>query len=299
MKIGLGKAIIFCVVCAALCVYWIAPKPAHKAIGQLSLVTRADGAKISYYQSGPKTGQRVLLLASLGRSVSDYNALVTALNDAGYRTLAVDVRGVGRSKLAPDQKPLDLFGLAQDISSAVKDSGSQGKIVVIGHAFGNRLARTYATQYPHTTKSLVLIAAGGSQKLDPEQRITQALINSFNWKLLPPKRGAEIKYAFFADENTVPSTWKRGWYKPAAELQIGAVRSTPLEQWRAGGGQVPILVLQAAQDRIAPAALTSQKLKTDFPKRVHVVTIEGAGHALLPEQPKIIAEEIINFINLP
>ena len=297
MKISLGKAIIFCVVGAALCVYWIAPKPAYKAIGQLSLVTRADGAKISYYQSGPQDGQRVLLLASLGRSVSDYNALVVALNHAGYHTLAVDVRGVGRSKLAPDQKPLDLFGLAQDISSAVKDSGSQGKVVVIGHAFGNRLARTYATQYPHNTKGIILIAAGGAQPLNPEQRITQALTNSFNWKLLPPKRNAEIKYAFFADENTVPSSWKRGWYTSAAEIQIGAVRSTPLTQWRAGGGHAPILVLQAAQDRIAPAALTSQKLKADFPQRVYVVTIEGAGHALLPEQPKIIAEKIIRFMN--
>ena len=297
MKPALTGTLLALLLGAGLYGLWIFPKPADTPLGQQAVVITRDGAKIAYYQSGPD-GPNVVLLASLGRSVSDFNRLVPKLNQAGFHTIAVDFRGVGASRLAPGQKKLTLFDLAGDIKTALKDSGAAETepIFIIGHAFGNRVARAYATQNADRVKAIVLLAAGGSQKLRPGQRVPRAMRHSFEWTMFPPRRVAEIKYAFFADDNAVPGSWKRGWYKQAAELQIAAVRATPVAKWRAAGGRAPILVLQAAQDRIAPAELTSARLKADFPKRVTVVPIANAGHALLPEQPAIIAREVRRFL---
>ena len=279
---------------------WIWPRSADIALGHENFAVTADGANIAFYKSGPPSGSTVLLLSSLGRSVSDFNHLIASLNTAGYYTIAVDVRGVGNSTFAPEQEHMTLFDLVHDIELTLHQAvvEKDKSIAVIGHAFGNRLARAFATMNADRVNSIVLIAAGGAQKLKAEQRQVKALRNSFNWTLFPPKRVTEIKYAFFADNNQVPSSWKRGWYSKSAKLQVAAVKATPLSSWRSGGGVAPILVIQASMDRIAPAELTSTKLLADYPERVTVVTINQAGHALLPEQPKALEHSIIHFLNL-
>ncbi len=276
--------------------FWVRPQPSLTPIGAQSFVERPDGARIGYYSSG--TGPRVLLLASLGRSVADFNPLVGALNTAGYRTIAVESRLVGVSTQRSDGKQTDLFTLADDAVTAMIADGATGDDLAfaIGHAFGNRVARAVATRYPDNVGGLVLIAAGGAQKLQSGQRVVEALQNCFKWFLPPPKRLAEIKYAFFADPNPVPPSWVNGWYAPAAALQVAAVQYTPLADWEAAGDRAPMLVLQGAQDRIAPAKTTSDLLKASYPNRVHVVSIGPAGHALLPEQPDQIAASIIEFL---
>ncbi|PHR62584.1 MAG: alpha/beta hydrolase [Robiginitomaculum sp.] len=277
--------------------FWVRPQPSATPIGIQSSVMRPDGAQIGYYSSG--IGPRVLLLASLGRSVADFNQLAVALNEAGYRTIAVESRLVGISTQGDDDTQTDLFTLADDAVTAMIADGASGDDLAfaIGHAFGNRVARAVATRYPDNVGGLVLIAAGGAQKLQAGQRVVEALQNSFKWVLPPQKRLTEIKYAFFADENTVPPSWVNGWHASAANMQVAAVQRTSLADWEAAGGRAPMLVLQGTQDRIAPAKTTSDVLKASYPERVQVVSIGPAGHALLPEQPDQIAANIIEFLD--
>lgn len=297
MRVILIKILMTVVVAAGIYLLWIIPKPADTPLGKKAVVQLEDGARIAYYHSGAR-GQTIVLLASLGRSVSDFNLLAPALNEAGFQTIAVDLRGVGASRFAPRQSKLTLFDYANDIEAALADDGASDNepLIVIGHAFGNRVARAFATQNTDRVQAIVLIASGGSQKLEPGQRVSTALGNCFNWKMFPPKRVGEIRYAFFSGDNKIPASWKRGWRRPAARLQINATRTTPVAQWRDGGGVAPMLILQGKHDRIAPAALTSAKLKNDFPNRVQIITIDNAGHAILPEQPKTVADEILKFL---
>lgn len=296
MKQGLSWLGLALLIGAALVSLWLLPKPARPAVGQHFSVQRPDGAKISYSVSG-QNGPYVLLLASLGRSASDFNELVLALNAAGYRTVTVDFRGVGKSSIGKLSEPFTLFDLADDAKAALGAAGVQPSdpVFVIGHAFGNRVARAYSTQNASTVRGIVLIASGGSQQIDP--RVAQAMLNSFKWWITPAHRKSEIRYAFFADGNKLPSYWANGWYKNAAQLQIKAVQATPVSQWRDGGAKAQILVLQAMQDRIAPVEFTSAPLKEALGDIVEVKTIENAGHALLPEQPVQIRDEILLFLN--
>ena len=58
---------------------------------------------------------------------------------------------------------------------------------------------------------------------------------------------------------------------------------------------MPILDVHAAEDAIAPAA-NAMELRNEIGERVTRVTIENAGHALLPEQPDEVARAIDNFV---
>jgi pimeloyl-ACP methyl ester carboxylesterase len=296
LKVFVGFVIIMAVITMVYVLYLL-PKPAREPIGEMSFIERPDGARIAVYAAGQ--GPRVMLLSSLGRSVSDFNELAASLHKAGFRTIAIEMRGVGASTNGANVQNLSLFSLADDAAAAMVTDGAIADDMVygIGHAFGNRVIRAVATRYPDNVGGLVLIASGGSQKLNPEQRVTKALMNSFNWRMLPNKRRDEIAYAFFADDKEIPKYWLNGWYAKGAKLQIQAVQATSVSDWRAAGGITPILVLQGAKDRIAPADTTSNLLKRDFPERVQVIVIDNAGHAILPEQPNVVAREIIGFLS--
>jgi pimeloyl-ACP methyl ester carboxylesterase len=273
------------------------PRDARAAIGDLDFAAADDGARIAYYDSGPDDGRVVVLLASLGRSVSDFNELAAELNAAGYRTLAVEMRGVARSSPVPAARA-SLYDLGDDIEAALAAAGIAAgrKIDLIGHAFGNRLARAYASRRSERVGRLVLIAAGGAQDLEKAPEALAALKRSFDWSLPASERKAAIEYAFFAEGATAPDHWLAGWYPEAAQFQSSAVRATPEAEWRAAGGKARILIVQAAEDRIAPPGATSAPLQKEFPARVTVETIDGAGHALLPEQPAAIERAVIAFL---
>jgi len=157
------------VVLVALYLLWVFPRPARAPVGELAFAeigSESSGAgHIAYYASGE--GARVVLLASLGRSISDFNELAAALNADGWRTVAVESRAVGRSSYDREGAPYTLYDLAGDVEAALIADGAapDEQVAVIGHAFGNRVARAFASQHPERVSRLVLVASGGSQRL--------------------------------------------------------------------------------------------------------------------------------------
>jgi len=289
------------VVLVALYLLWVFPRPARAPVGELAFAeigSESSGAgHIAYYASGE--GARVVLLASLGRSISDFNELAAALNADGWRTVAVESRAVGRSSYDREGAPYTLYDLAGDVEAALIADGAapDEQVAVIGHAFGNRVARAFASQHPERVSRLVLVASGGSQRLEDDPRALEGLRGSFKWWLAPPLRRNHVRIAFFAEQNPVPGYWMAGWYRRAVPAQVAAIRATPVAQWRDAGGAAPMLILQGAQDRIAPAERTSEELLRDFPDRVRSQTLTPAGHALLPEAGDAIAQSVIVFLN--
>jgi len=69
---------------------------------------------------------------------------------------------------------------------------------------------------------------------------------------------------------------------------------TPREDWwNASVGRV--LVVQALQDAIAPVE-NGRRYTAESVIHAHLVEIDGAGHAMLPEQPEAIASAVIEFL---
>ena len=159
--------------------------PARDTAGEMISVER-DGRRLCYYVSGK--GPPVILLASAGREVSDFNELVTTLNRAGYRTIAIEAPGIGNTPL-PKGEP-GLFDLADDVKIiARKELAAGEKAAIIGHAFGNRVARAFASKYDGDVNGVILIASGGAKPIPPKSaRRAQGNIRSAPHREQPNKR---------------------------------------------------------------------------------------------------------------
>ncbi len=269
---------------------WLSNVPPRPSVGEATTLVSGDETR-GYYISG--TGPSVVLLASLGRAASDFNELVASLNQAGYRTIAIDPPGIGDSTLM-DAEGMTGHDLADGVHEIVEKEVTAGEqIVVLGHAFGNRIARTYAADYPERVAATVLVAAGGKVAIDP--KAAEALRSTFLTFMPDWWRRPKVRYAFFSGDNEIPDYWMGGWSTGTAQLQGHTTRTTPSSDFW-GGGMAPMLVVQAMDDTIAPPEHTAVLLKEEFGDRVTVAEIENAGHALLPEQPEQVAEAILEFL---
>ncbi len=233
-------------------------------------------------------GLPVVLIPSLGRGAQDFDDLKVRLVDAGYQVILPQPRGIGQS--TGITAGLTLQDLAADVY-AVSEAVTDSPVVVIGHAFGNRVARTFASNYPEQTRGVILLAAGGSTNISKE--VVKALRDSFRTDLPEAEHLEAVRLAFFADGNE-PAVWRDGWYPKVAQYQEAATRATPLASWWAGG-VAPMLVIQPLEDRVAPP-VNADKLLKAFPQRVQVRMLAHAGHAMLPEQPQQIAEYITHWM---
>ena len=233
------------------------------------------------------SGPTVVMIASLGRGATDFDELAMMLAPHGYRVAAPEPRGVaGTDGLRTN---LGLDDLAHDVAAVIGHFGETA--TVLGHAFGNRLARMTATIHCDLVDGVVLLACGGL--VPPSDRAAQALGAVFDADLDEQAHLEAVRIAFFAPGND-PSAWRDGWYPAVADMQTNALeRIDPAIWWTAG--TAPVLVVQAADDAIAPPANSEQLIGT-LGDRARLVRIEHAGHAMLPEQPQQVLDAIVSWL---
>jgi pimeloyl-ACP methyl ester carboxylesterase len=245
-----------------------------------------EGGRLEYSVRGH--GPTIYMIPSFGRGCEDFDMLSDALVHEGYRVVCAQPRGAGASTSAKQE--LALTDMANDAATVLKAVGG-APAVLVGHDFGQRITRTLATQRPDLVKSLVMFACGGKIKMAPEVgRVGQLCFDlSLPWEV----RKAAVRYAFFAPGND-PTPWEGGWYPEAAKLQRGGIRD-PVSSYWAAGGTVKILVVQGLQD-VSAVPENAHLFKADFPDRVQLVEINHAAHALLPEQPRHVAQAVLRFL---
>lgn len=248
-------------------------------------VTRG-GARIEVIDEG--RGALLVMLPSSSRDSEDFDTVAAAFASAGLRVLRPQPRGMCGS--TGPLTGLTLHDLAADIASVIEDGGS-GTAVVLGHAFGQWVARTLASDRPGLVRGLVLAAAAARV---PPPELRHALNTCADPSRPDAERLAALRVAFFAPGHD-PSAWLAGWHRQAGQAQREAVAATPRHEWWAGG-TAPILDLQAAQDPWRPRQ-TANELRDELgAQRVTVTVIEGASHALLPEQPDAFVASVLSWI---
>lgn len=237
---------------------------------------------------GPEEGRSLVMLASLGRPGADFDEVAGKLAAAGYHVTLPEPRGIGGSEGPMEE--LTLHDLAEDVAEVIGQV-ARGPVVLAGHAFGNRLARTTAADHAALVSKIVLLACGGLIEMPEEAR--KALIGCFDETLSPEAHIECVRYGFFARGND-PEVWRGGWYPKVMLMQSSAVRRTPVEDWWEAGGQ-EMLVVQATEDAIALPA-NAHDLKARLADRVTLVELPHAGHAMLPEQPDLIVKAISDYL---
>jgi pimeloyl-ACP methyl ester carboxylesterase len=232
-------------------------------------------------------GPPLMMLPSLARGPADFDALAAKIPN---RTVVLfEPRWFSGSDGPEDA---DLFALADDASRVLARLCPGETADVIGHAFGNRVARTLAARHPDQIGRLLLFASGGQTPIPPD--VSKALSVSIAQGEKPDAdRLAAIRLAFFA-EGQDPTVWLSGWNPRAGRLQQAALMRTPNSDWQTAG-HAEILVVQAAEDPVAPIA-NALALQARAPDRVKIVSLAHASHAMLPEQPTALAVLTAAFV---
>jgi pimeloyl-ACP methyl ester carboxylesterase len=159
--------------------------PAH-SFGELPRESFVDvrGIRLCLCDWGPKDGAPVLCLHGILDQGAVWGPVASRLAAQGYRVLAPDLRGHGRSQHAPSANAyqlLDMLGDLDDLTARLFDE----PFTLVGHSMGAALAAVFAAVRASRVASLVLVEPG--VVLDaPEQDPADLLAVQLNYLTSPP-----------------------------------------------------------------------------------------------------------------
>lgn len=240
-------------------------------------------------------GPAIVLLPSVGRGAEDFDVLGEMLAQAGFRSLAIQPRGMGASDGPLDNAP-GMEDFADDVATVILNENA-GPLVVAGHAFGSFVARLVGARHPALTRGVAIIAGSPGKTLDGASTMkvpAMAVLNDCSNLALPDDTRLKYLYeAFFYKDNDA-RLWLGGWYPDIKPVQRAAFDRLPTEAYFAAGS-APILDIQAADDTLSPPQF-AHVLRTLLGDRVTTAVVARAGHALVPEQPRAVADALAGWM---
>ncbi|WP_336212123.1 alpha/beta fold hydrolase [Nonomuraea sp. LPB2021202275-12-8] len=282
----------------------------------------AGGTRFHVVEAGE--GPLVLLLHGFPQFWWTWRHQLRSLPAAGFRAVAVDLRGYGGSDKPP--RGYDLPTLAADATGLIRALGETGAIVV-GHDWGGLLGWTMAVLEPKSVYRLVTVSAPHPLRLrnslfsDPLGQLRASGPRlGFQLPLLPERR-------LTRDDASLVGKLLDGWSRPGwpdAEtastyreaFRIPAVAHCALEYHRWFGRsqlrpdglryaramrteiEAPTLQLHGAQDRcILPRTAQGSGRYVAAPYRWRLV--EGAGHYPHEETPDVFDTELLGWLADP
>ena len=232
-----------------------------------------------------------LLVPGFTGSKEDFIAVLEPLCAAGWRVVALDMRGQHESPHAVDPAAYDLDVLAQDIV-AVGDAlrAESDPVHLVGHSLGGLVARAAVLASPSTWASLTLLCSGPGALSGPTGDRTRLLLDAL--PVLDPETIWGAMRALDAEAGTpappaeilafLQARWLRscpsGVYRMGRQLLSCPDRTDDL---RATG--VPTLVAFGdLDDAWSPA------VQADMAERLgaEVVRFAGVGHSPAAESPE-------------
>ena len=275
-----------------LCVTGPVWTSAHmQAIESEGLADLPTGVRIWYSDTGGSGAPVVFLHAATGSS-RVWEHQIPAFTASGYRVIAYDRRGFGRTVIDPAGiQP----GSGSDDLLALLDHLRVDRCHVVGTAAGGIVALDFAVSFPQRLRSLVLAnSIGGVQ--DPEYlELGNRLRPAPQFNALPPEF-RELSPSYRAVNPGGTERWKELEHTnrspgppPPAQTMRSHMTFLSLE-----GIKVPTLLLTGDADLYAPPAVLRL-----FAARINnseSVIVPEAGHSAYWEQPEIFNRTVLTFI---
>lgn len=272
-----------------------------------------NGAKIHYRIVGD--GKPILLLSGGPGFSLDYMTPIADLLSNSFQCILLDQRGTGKSIVPTyDTNYINISATLEDIEFLRKHLGYE-EWIVLGHSVGCFLASKYASDYPSSVSSLLLVETVG---------FNTSLWDYFGdnlWSRLLPSDKELAEY--WTDSITVANDFKRASYEyqkaimPAyfydRKNSLLFTQKMKPEDWNidvwwfiwddmikielseiSRGYHKPVLVLHGRQDPVGE--LIPFVVSQTYPNS-KLVFIEQAGHLPWLEQPEVFKEAIISFLN--
>ncbi|MEV4242763.1 alpha/beta hydrolase [Streptosporangium canum] len=282
----------------------------------------AGGTRFHIVEAGK--GPLVLLLHGFPQFWWSWRNQLVSLPAAGYRAVAVDLRGYGASDKPP--RGYDLPTLAGDAAGLIRALGETGAIVV-GHDWGGLLAWTMSVLDPKAVLRLVPVAAPHPLRLrsalfgDPLGQLrASSYALGFQLPFLPERRLTANEGAMVGrlldqwsgpswPEEEVAKTYRDVFRIPTvSHCAVEYHRWFARSQLRPDGLRyakrmrseiaAPTLQLHGALDRhVLPRTAQGSGRYVAAPYRWRL--IEGAGHFPHEERPEEFDAELIGWLSDP
>lgn len=270
-------------------------------------ITTADGTEIYYKDWGSKTAQPVVFHHGWPLSADDWDAQMMFFLGKGYRVIAHDRRGHGRSTQTDSGNEMDTY--AADVA-ALTDHLDLKDAIHVGHSTGGgEVAHYVARAKPGRVAKGVLIGAVPPIMLQTPANpggLPMAVFDGFRAALLANRA------QFFRD---VPAGPFFGFNRPDAAVSQGLIDNW----WRQGmmGGakahydciaafsetdftddlqaiDVPVLIMHGEDDQIVPIA-DSAHLAIKLVKNGTLKTYPGLPHGMASTHPEVINADLLSF----
>jgi pimeloyl-ACP methyl ester carboxylesterase len=273
-------------------VFWTASSQDHMFGGLLPFVENR-GAKIYWDEQG--FGEPLLLV--MGLSYPSYMWHRTRPYLArGYRTIALDNRGVGQSDAPPGMYSIAL--MASD-AAAVLDAAGVHDAHIFGVSMGGMIAQEFALNYSNRVRSLILgcTTSGGPHAVLGDPAALQILMRQgmtpeeANESIIPYLYDAGTPRTLIDEDMSIRMRWYPSPQGYAGQLQgvIGWEAYSRIAQITA-----PTLVIHGESDRLIPPA-NALLIARRIPG-ARLVLIPRAGHIFATDQPDIAASAIEEFL---
>ncbi|UNZ52016.1 alpha/beta fold hydrolase [Agrobacterium tumefaciens] len=275
-----------------------------------SFVKTKDGVDIYFKDWGPKDAQPIVFHHGWPLSSDDWDAQMLFFAQNGYRVVAHDRRGHGRSQQVSDGHDMDHY--AAD-ASAVAEHLDLRNAVHIGHSTGGGEVARYIAKFGEpqgrVAKAVLVSAVPPLMLKTPSNPggLPLEVFDSFR------KGVAENRAQFFLDVPTGPFY---GFNRPDAKVYPGVIQNW----WRQGmmgsakahydgvkafsetdqtedlkAITVPTLVLHGDDDQVVPIA-DSAELSVKLLKNGTLKVYKGYPHGMLTTHADVINPDLLAFV---
>ncbi|MFI9802889.1 alpha/beta fold hydrolase [Streptomyces sp. NPDC052301] len=266
-----------------------------------------DGTRLHYVDHGPATGPVAVFVASayLGHEMWEYQTLPLA--EAGFRCVALDRRGHGRSE--DTWSGYDLDTLADDLNGLFNHLDLRG-ITLIGHSVGTAEVIRCLTRHGTARVDRVALVAAVSPGLvrspNLPEGIDPAAVRADEEAF---RRDRAAWFTHFADDffavqqpgNDVSPAYVRHLIDrclvatPRAATGVRAVVAALDLTDELPALDLPVLVVHGTHDTSAPLALTGKRLARLAP-RATLKVYENGGHGLFATHAELLTADLREFL---
>ena len=276
----------------------------------MSTLTTDDGVEIYYKDWGPKDAQPIVFHHGWPLSSDDWDAQMLFFARHGYRVVAHDRRGHGRSAQVSEGHDMDHY--AAD-AAAVAEHLDLRNAVHIGHSTGGGEAARYVAQFGEPrgrVAKAVLVSAVPPLMLKTEanpEGLPREVFDGFRQAL------AGNRAQFFLDvpagpfygfnregvhtiEGVVRNWWRQGMMGSAKAHYEGIAAFSETDQTEdLKAISVPTLVLHGEDDQIVPIADSALK-SIALLRNGRLKTYPGFSHGMLTINADVLNADLLAFV---
>ncbi len=274
----------------------------------MSYVTTSDGVQIFYKDWGPRDAEILFFHHGWPLSSDDWDAQLLYFLSKGYRVVAHDRRGHGRSSQVWDGHDMDHY--ADDVAAVIQHLEIE-KAVHIGHSTGGGEVAHYIAKHGEARVSKAVFVSSVPPLMVKTEKnpngLPKAVFDDLQNQLF--KNRAEFFHAVPAgpfygfnrpnakvSEPVIHNWWRQGMMGSAKAHYDGIVAFSQTDFTEdLKKISVPVLVMHGDDDQVVPFEI-SGKLSARLVQNGTLKVYQGFSHGMLTVNAETINPDLLAFI---